>query len=255
MRYFLHLQYNGKNYHGWQKQPNGITIEEVLETAMSNVLGKDINLIGCGRTDTGVNAKNFYAHFDYDKLEQEDIDFLVNKLNSYLSNDIRIFDILPVKENCNARFDAISRTYKYYISKTKQPFNQDFSYFIPYSLDIEKMNTAAKILYQYDDFSCFFKSHTQTNNNNCKIMYIKWEEKKDYIIFTIKANRFLRNMVRAIVGTLLEVGKGKIEVEDVSKIIESKNRSEAGISVPAKALFLEEIEYDKSNFLEKLFIY
>jgi tRNA pseudouridine38-40 synthase len=255
MRYFLHLEYNGTNYHGWQKQPNGITVEEVLETSMSNVLGKEIDLLGCGRTDAGVHARDFYAHFDYDELENEEINYLVKKLNIYLPFDIKIKEILKVKPETNARFDALSRTYKYYISKEKQPFNDDFCFFCPYLLDVEKMNTAAKILYQYDDFSCFSKSHTQTDTNVCKIMYVHFEEKKDYIVFTIKANRFLRNMVRAIVGTLLEVGKGKMKIEEFETVIESKDRSRAGISMTGKALFLEEVEYDKRIFLEKLFIY
>jgi tRNA pseudouridine38-40 synthase len=255
MRYFLHLEYNGKNYHGWQRQDNGVTVQEVLEVSMSNVLGKEIVLFGCGRTDTGVHARDFYAHFDYDELEKEEIDFLIKKLNSYLPYDINIKELLKVKSDANARFSAISRTYKYYISTTKNPFNCDFSYYSPYKLNVEKMNTAAKTLYQYTDFSSFCKSKNDAYTHECRIMFARCEEKKDYIVFTIKANRFLRNMVRAIIGTLIEVGREKMTVDDFMKVIEAKDRRKAGESMPANALFLEEVEYDKRIFLEKMFIY
>ncbi len=241
-RYFIKLSYNGSKYHGWQLQENSKTIQEMVNKALSLILNETISTLGAGRTDTGVHAKEFYAHFDTEKIicEKEDIIF---RLNGFLSEDIVIHDIIPVKNDSHARFNAISRTYKYYISRSRDPFNKEFSYYIYGDLDIELMNRGAEILLEYTDFSCFSKSHTQTKTNNCKIIFAKWKEENGQMIFTITADRFLRNMVRAIVGTLIELGQNKITIEDLRKIIEGKNRSDAGLSVPANALFLTEIKY------------
>ncbi len=243
-RYFIKLAYNGKNYHGWQMQDNAITIQSVINDALSKLLEEEINVTGCGRTDTGVHAKEFYAHFDINKiLNKNDWDNIVFKLNNFLNDSIVIFNIIHVKPDSHARFDAISRTYQYFISRQKDPFDNDFSYYVYGDINIDLMNEGAKILYEYEDFTSFSKLHSDVKTNNCKILDTKWIEREDKLIFTITADRFLRNMVRAIVGTLLDVGKKKISFKDFRKIIESKNRSDAGYSVPAKGLFLTKIEY------------
>jgi len=243
-RYFIHLAYNGADYHGWQVQDNAPTVQESVNKALSTLLNTDINVIGCGRTDTGVHASDFYAHFDLDRnlAEKEKID-LVFKLNRFLPISIVVFDIIPVKIDANSRFDAICRTYKYYLNLRKDPFFDEFSYFVYGDLDVELMNEAAIEMMRFTDFTSFSKLHTQTKTNNCKITQAEWKVDGHKLIFTIKADRFLRNMVRSIVGTLLDVGRKKITIEDFKQIIESKSRSEAGYSVPAKALFLEKVEY------------
>lgn len=241
-RYFIELSYKGTNYHGWQIQPNAISIQEDLNKALSTLLRENIETVGAGRTDAGVHARFFVAHFDSSNLNIDDNN-IVHRLNKFLSNDIAIKKIFKVSDTSHTRFDALSRTYKYYICKNKNPFNKDFFYHFPFELDINKINQACKILFSYTDFSCFSKLHTDTKTNNCKIILADCIEKNDMIIFTISADRFLRNMVRAIVGTLIEVGQNKISISDFIKIIESKNRSNAGKSVPAKGLFLENIEY------------
>ncbi|MDO5759570.1 MAG: tRNA pseudouridine(38-40) synthase TruA [Bacteroidota bacterium] len=247
-KYAILLQYNGTNYHGWQIQPNANSIQETLQVCFSNLLKQDIQIIGCGRTDTGVHARKYVAHFCADIMTEEQINQLIRKINIYLPADIRIFDIKQVPMDFNARFDAISRTYKYYISKNKQPFNQDFSWFYPVKLDIQQMNIAAYKLCEYKDFTSFSKVKTQVNNFACTVYLAEWEESKEYLIFTIKANRFLRNMVRCLVGTLIEVGKGKISIRDFANIIEAKDRRRAGFSAEAKGLFLEQVEYDNIRF-------
>lgn len=248
-RYFIHLSYNGANYHGWQLQDNSITVQQVLNEALSLLLASEISVTGAGRTDTGVHAKDFYAHFDYRNIKEEEATQLVYKLNRLLSKDIFIKKIIPVRKDSHARFDAIARTYKYYVTAQKNPFQDDLSYYLYGKLDINKMNEAAQILFEHSDFTSFSKTGTQVKTNNCKIHYAKWEETNEMLVFTIKADRFLRNMVRAIVGTLLDVGKGKIGAQELNKIIESRNRSSAGYSVPAKALFLTKIDYPDNIFL------
>lgn len=251
-RYFLHLAYNGKNFHGWQIQNNAITVQQELNEVLSLFFKTKIELTGAGRTDTGVHAKDFYAHFDLPtNLNKEDIPNIVHKLNGFLKQDIAIYDIIRVKDEAHARFDAVSRTYHYYIGIKKDVFNFEYSYFIYGNLDVTAMNEAAKILFDYTDFSCFSKSNTQTKTNNCRITSAFWEECDNSLVFTITADRFLRNMVRAIVGTLLEIGFHKINIEDFKRIIDNKNRSDAGYSVPAKALFLTKIVYPESVFLTK----
>ena len=243
MRIFLNLQYDGTNYHGWQKQPNGITVQEVIEKALSTLYRTQIDTTGCGRTDTGVHSHDFYLHYDI----EEDIipaDELLYRLNAILPEDIKIIRKLrPVNDEVNARFDAVSRTYRYIISTEKAPFLTKYSYQYHYSLDINLMNQAAETLKEYTDFKCFSKTGTQVFTNNCKIYDAHWE-KKDYLLyFYITADRFLRNMVRSIVGTLLMVGNGKITLQQFREIIESKDRCKAGESVPAQGLSLIHVEY------------
>ncbi len=241
-RYFIELSYNGSKFHGWQIQNNAVTVQEILNQALSTILRSNINVVGAGRTDTGVHASYFIAHFDVED-PINDISLIINKLNKLLPKDIAIYKLWKVKNDAHARFSAVSRTYEYRMHIVKNPFLQNLSWYYRLNLDIEKMNEAAQLLFEYSDFSCFSKSGTQVATNNCKIMYAKWQQNNSQLIFTIKADRFLRNMVRAIVGTLIEVGLGKINNDDFRNIIESKNRSKAGFSVPACGLFLTDIEY------------
>jgi tRNA pseudouridine38-40 synthase len=241
LRYFLELSYNGKAYHGWQNQPNAITVQEVLENALSTLLRTTIEIVGAGRTDTGVHALQMFAHFDCSS--KLDIAQLKYNLNSFLPKDIAIQNIFEVKKDAHARFDAISRTYLYRICTEKDAFNFDKVYYINNDLHIDKMNEASKILFEYNNFECFSKTNTDVKTFNCKIIKAEWVKKNNELHFTIEADRFLRNMVRAIVGTLISVGTGKLEIEDMHTIIKSKNRSEAGYSVPAHGLYLSKIEY------------
>ncbi|MEN8137668.1 MAG: tRNA pseudouridine(38-40) synthase TruA [Bacteroidota bacterium] len=241
MRYFIELAYNGKNYFGWQRQPNQISVQEVIEEKLSILLRENISIVGAGRTDTGVHAKQMYAHFDYSKeINSEKLTF---KLNSFLPKDIAIHSLFKVNDEAHARFDAISRAYEYHINIGKDPFLTDNSYQINNDLDIDKMNEAAKIMFEYTDFKCFSKSKTDVRTYNCEIMNAVWVKHGKKLIFHVKADRFLRNMVRAIVGSLLEIGLKRKSVEDFRKVIESKNRSEAGVSVPAHGLYLTEVTY------------
>ena len=242
MRYFIKFAYNGTNYHGWQSQPNASTVQETLTKAMSTVLNAPIELMGAGRTDTGVHAKMMYAHFNFEKEFQSDN--IVHKLNSFLPKDIAVFDIVPVAENAHARFDAKKRTYEYHIHTFKNVFQNELSWYNPQKLDVDLMNEAAKILLLHTDFECFSKVHTEVNTFDCKITTAYWQQNTNQLIFTISADRFLRNMVRAIVGTLINIGLHKITPTDFEAIIKSKNRSEAGFSVPAHGLYLTEITYD-----------
>lgn len=241
MRYFIELSYHGKKYHGWQRQPNAPSVQETVEKGLSLLLKESLTITGAGRTDAGVHARQMFAHFDTETgLHPED---LVYKLNSLLPRDIAINRVFPVPDDAHTRFDAVSRTYEYWIIQKKNPFLDDFAYYLRYPLDIDKMNRAAEILSEYTDFQCFSKSKTDVKTYVCKIKHARWKFTEDKLIFTITADRFLRNMVRAIVGTLMETGLGKMSEENVKKIIESKNRSEAGVSVPAHGLYLTKIEY------------
>lgn len=242
MRYFIKFSYNGTNYHGWQSQPNASSIQETLTKAIATILNLDLNLMGAGRTDTGVHAKVMFAHFDCDCVF--DIKNTVHKLNSYLPKDIVVFDIINVHHDAHVRFDAKKRTYEYHIHQYKDAFINELSWYNPKELDVNLMNQAANLLLQHEDFECFSKVNTEVFTFNCKVTEAYWTKENHQLIFTISANRFLRNMVRAIVGTLIKVGLHKISVEDFYAIIESKNRSEAGFSVPAHGLYLTEIEYD-----------
>jgi tRNA pseudouridine38-40 synthase len=241
LRYFLEIAYNGKNFHGWQNQPDAISVQEKIEEALSTLLRTKIEIVGAGRTDAGVHAKQLFAHFDYNGTAS--IDNLIFRLNSYLPKTIAILDFFPVKADAHARFDALSRTYEYVISMGKDPFSEDFAYQLQQQPDVEAMNEAAKILLQHNDFQCFSRSKTDVKTYFCKIYEAYWTEKEKQLIFTITADRFLRNMVRAIVGTLLDVGFHKIAVAEMHSIIASKKRSNAGTSVPANGLYLTKITY------------
>lgn len=241
MRYFIDLAYDGSNFHGWQKQPNASSVQEELESALAIAFQDNIMVVGAGRTDAGVHAKQLLVHFDTKKsFNSEKTKF---KLNTLLPDQISVQHIYPVKEDAHARFHAIAREYKYVVTNKKNPFQLAYSYYVKRELDIYKMNEAAKILLDYTDFECFSKSRTDVYTYNCNISYAKWEKEKEMLVFTIKADRFLRNMVRAIVGTLIEIGLGKIPIEEMHQIIKSKNRGRAGKSVDAKGLFLTKVEY------------
>jgi tRNA pseudouridine38-40 synthase len=240
MRFFIELSYKGTNYHGWQMQPNANSVQSEINNALSTLLNTKIEVMGAGRTDTGVHAKQMFSHFDY----HQDFDGLelVSNLNSFLPKDITIHNINVVADDANCRFDALSRTYHYHIIQQKNPFNT-MAYLLYRNLDVDAMNSACKHLLGKQDFTSFSKVNTQTFTNNCNVILANWEQKEGELIFSIKADRFLRNMVRAIVGTLLAVGEGKIKPEKVKEIIAKKDRGDAGTSVPAHALFLSNIEY------------
>lgn len=251
-RYFIQLAYNGTNYHGWQVQDNTPhTVQQVLQDKLSLILGKPIEVVGCGRTDTGVHAKDYYAHFDYDTLDVANSDNKeVFKLNKILPKDISVKKICLVKDEASARFDAENRTYEYFIHRLKNPFIHESSLYAFGKLDFEKMNEAANYLLSVEDFTSFSKVNTQTFTNNCNVTLAQWIKlNEEEYVFKITANRFLRNMVRAVVGTLLEVGRDKISLEEFKNIVHNKNRSDAGMSAPAHALYLSHIQYPDSIFL------
>ncbi|WP_298760517.1 tRNA pseudouridine(38-40) synthase TruA [uncultured Psychroserpens sp.] len=247
MRFFIELSYNGKAYHGWQNQPDAISVQEVVEKALSTLLKHDISIMGAGRTDAGVHASQLFAHFD---TEQKFPDNFVFKLNSFLPKDIAVKTVFEVSADAHARFDALSRTYHYRVSTKKDVFNFDFSYDLHKPLDVELMNKACDILLHYSDFQCFSKVNTDVKTYHCKLMQAHWTIENNELLFTIKADRFLRNMVRAIVGTLINIGLGKLELERLHDIIKSKDRSEAGFSVPAHGLYLVNVDYPKHIKLE-----
>ena len=240
MRYFIELSYNGTNYHGWQKQLNANSVQEELTKCISILLKEEVEIIGAGRTDSGVHADQMFAHFDTEKIF--DSDKIVSKLNSFLPNDISVKRVFKVKEDTHARFTAIARTYQYFVSNKKDIFNQNL-HLVLKDLNVERMNDACQNLLGEQDFTSFSKVNTDTFTNNCDITHAQWKHEGDHFVFTISSNRFLRNMVRSIVGTLIDIGTGKIEVTEIKKIIEKKDRCEAGVSVPAKALFLTQVKY------------
>jgi len=247
LRYFIELSYNGSSFHGWQIQPNAISVQESIEKALTILLREPQSIVGAGRTDAGVHAKFMIAHFDTEvAFEEED---LVYKLNSFLPESIAISSIFKVKPEAHARFDAVARAYEYRVVLTKNPFETEAAHLIKLPLDIDKMNAAAKRMLAYTNFKCFSKSKTDVKTYNCDLFYAFWEQDHDLLVFKISANRFLRNMVRAIVGTLVEIGDGKLEIEDIDRIIASENRGEAGYSVPAKGLYLTEVLYPESVLL------
>jgi len=248
LRYFIELSYNGDVYHGWQKQPNAISVQEVLEKGLTTLLKEPISTMGAGRTDAGVHAMQLYAHFNTEV--NFELDVIIYKLNALLPKDIAVNNIFKVKKDAHARFDAISRTYLYRIALRKNVFNYEQAYYLKPKIDVERLNRATKILFNYKDFQCFSKSNTDVKTYHCDIMKAEWVIIDGELRFTIQADRFLRNMVRAIVGTLINIGIGKIEVEELHTIIQSKNRSNAGFSVPAHALYLTEVAYPKNFFLK-----
>ena len=241
MRYFLEISYNGSTFHGWQIQPNANSVQETIENAINILLKKEIKIVGAGRTDTGVHARNMCAHFDHNK--EFELEELKNNLNSFLNQEIYINDIYKVEDETHARFSAISREYEYYISLKKDVFNYKTTHLIQQDLNIEKMKQALLIIKDYENFKAFSKSNTDVKTYLCNIMSCSLVKNENIIIFKIKANRFLRNMVRAIVGTIIEIGLEKISLEELHTILKSKDRSNAGPSMPANALFLTKIEY------------
>lgn len=250
-RFFIRFSYDGTAYHGWQYQPNAISVQEVMTFLMRRILGPELVLTAAGRTDAGVHAKNMYAHFETDRPIPDVLAF-AKKLDLMMPNDICVHEVVPVHPDAHARFDATSRTYEYWISTVKDPFNHNFYSRIYGEYDFETMNKAANCLFDYIDFSSFSKAHTDVKTNNCKIMQARWEQRGDCWVFTIQADRFLRNMVRAIVGTLLVVGRGNMDVDGFRAVIESMDRSKAGTSAPAKGLSLIKVTYPDAVFQSSL---
>ncbi|WP_047246087.1 tRNA pseudouridine(38-40) synthase TruA [Maribacter thermophilus] len=246
MRYFIQFSYFGKCYHGWQKQPNALTVQEVLEGVFTKLLRQKIDLVGAGRTDTGVHAKEMYAHFDIDQIT--DIPNLIYRANAFLPDDIAVSDIFPVRSKAHARFDAEERSYEYLISPRKDPFYKDSAHYIRFPLDLDQMNSAAELLFGRQDFECFSKSKTDVRTYFCDVKTAIWTREEGIVVFRITADRFLRNMVRAVVGTLLDVGTGKYPADYVKSILKSKDRSKAGVSVPAKGLYLTSVKYPNTIF-------
>jgi len=242
LRYFIIFSYNGEAFFGFQKQPREASVQQTIENALSVILNEKINIVGAGRTDTGVHAKKTYAHFDtYQKFD----DNVVYRLNSFLPKDISIQKIFQVESSLHARFSAIFRSYEYYISLEKNPFNYKFAWQLwRKNLDVAEMNNACKILFEYKDFSSFAKLHSDNKTNFCEIKEAFWEKSSNQLIFTISADRFLRGMVRAVVGTMVDIGLGKIKPNDLCRIIEDKNRNSAGSSAPAHGLFLVDVGYN-----------
>lgn len=249
MRYFLYLAYNGAEYSGWQTQPNAPSVQQTIERGLETILQLPCPILGAGRTDAGVHARLMVAHLDLDKTPEEAVQ-LMERLNKLLPQTIALYRIVPMKPEAHARFSAKARTYRYYVTTSKDPFAYEHKLRIYHKLDVEAMNKAAQLLFNYTDFTSFSKLHTDVKTNNCRIDYARWEEPSpgEYV-FTITADRFLRNMVRAIVGTLFLVGKGSLSLEGFASIIDRKNRCSAGSSAPAHALYLEGVEYPEELFL------
>ena len=244
MRYFVQFSYHGKRYHGWQIQPGAITVQEVLQDALGLILKETVQLTAAGRTDTGVHARAMFAHFDF--FGEFEAESLRDRLNSFLPWDIAVHHILKVPAEAHARFDALERTYEYWVTRSKDPFLGDTAHYVKYPLNMDKMNEAATKLVGYKDFECFSKSKTDVKTFMCDIRTAIWNKEGDKLVFTITADRFLRNMVRAIVGTLIDIGMGKSALTDIPLILESRDRSRAGASVPAKGLYLTAIKYPEN---------
>ena len=247
MRYFIHLSYDGTRYHGWQIQPNGISVEGEIERCLSTLLRTPIDIVGAGRTDAGVHARHMVAHFDFceeNEDENRNEDENKAKLNRMLPPDIAIHRVEQVADDMHARFSATARTYHYYVSTVRSPFNRHYMWQTHFALDFALMNEAAAILMEYEDFACFSKSHTDVKTTLCTVTEARWiQTSETEWYFRIRANRFLRNMVRAVVGTLVEVGRHRLSLDGFRKVIESGQRTKAGESVPGHALFLEKVEY------------
>lgn len=247
-RYFVELAYNGTNYHGWQIQRNGISVQQELEKALSTILRDKIVITGAGRTDAGVHAKYMVAHFDLpEELEQTKI--VTSQLMGFLPFDIAVYSVRKVRDETHARFDAIAREYEYHITLGKNPFTQNLATRINFEPNFYEMNRAAEILLEYNDFTSFSKLHSGAKTNLCEVSTAYWEQRNDRWVFVIRANRFLRDMVRAIVGTLLEVGRGKLSLQEFKEIIVAKNRGKAGRSVPPQGLYLVDVVYPQELFV------
>ena len=249
LRYFIFISYKGTSYHGWQIQPNSVTVQKLLDSALSAILSEKITTTGAGRTDSGVHALVFCAHFESSSSDLDSRKNLVYKLNRYLPEDISVSKIRKVIPDAHARFSTLSRTYRYVISREKNPFSEGSSWYLHGDISIEEMNKSAQILLDHTDFTSFSRLHSGAKTNNCRIIQTGWDQKGDQLIFSIKADRFLRNMVRAIVGTMVEIGFGKIDHGEFNEIIIAKDRAKAGKSSPAKGLFLAEIEYPENIFI------
>ena len=248
-RYFIYLAYKGTRYCGWQNQPNGVSIQQWIEETLSKTLRQVISVTGAGRTDAGVHARRMVAHFDAVN-EIDNPAFLTEKLNKMLPNDIAVQKIVPVTTGAHARFDALARTYIYMLSGEKNPFRYEYVYRMPlHSIDFDRMNEACSVLFDYTDFTSFSKLHSDAKTNLCRIVTAKWTKEDEAWMFTIKADRFLRNMVRAIVGTMLDIGRGKLLINDMRNIFEAKNRCAAGMSIAPEGLALVDIEYPDHLFI------
>jgi tRNA pseudouridine38-40 synthase len=245
LRYFIELSYDGTPFVGWQRQPSGDSVQSCLEDALSILFRKPLSIVGAGRTDAGVHAHQLFAHVDLDEHVDQDLTFRLNKL---LPKEIAVRNIIAVAQDAHARFDAVSRSYRYHITTQKNPFLQKRSYQFAKPLDLDLMNQAAKILIDHEDFKCFSKSKTDVKTYVCDIQQVHWQQNGSELVFFIQANRFLRNMVRSIVGTLIEVGLRKISISDFEAILASRDRSQAGYSVPAHGLYLEKVNYPKHIF-------
>lgn len=249
MRYFIRLSYRGAPFHGWQRQPNASSVQQTLEEALATVLRRETPVVGAGRTDTGVNARCMYAHFDYEP-SLPDRQRLIGALNRLCGRDIAIESILPVKEDAHARFDAVRRVYRYFVTDSKSPFLYPLSWQASSQLDYDRMNEAAEILLHTDDFTSFAKLHSDARTNICRVDTARWSEPFPGVhVFEIAADRFLRNMVRAVVGTLVDVGRGKISRDGFRAIIEARDRCSAGTSMPPQALYLWNVEYPPEIFI------
>lgn len=247
MRYFLKLSYNGTNYHGWQRQDDAVTVQQEIEEKLSTIFQTETSILGCGRTDAGVHAKEFYAHFDIES-PIENTNLITHKLNTMLSAGIAIQDLFMVDDEAHARFDATKRSYQYRITRTKNPFEEHTAYKYNQQLDIDSMNKVCELMLGEHDFGCFCKARADNFTNLCTVYEAKWKVESDLILFNITANRFLRNMVRAIVGTMLEIGQGRMDTEGFKQVLASKDRSAAGRSVPAHGLYLTRVEYPSTTF-------
>lgn len=243
-RYFIRLAYDGTRFHGWQRQPNGITVQQALEETLSMMLRSRVELTGAGRTDTGVHAADYYAHFDLPaEIGTVELADLVYHLNEYLKREVSVLAVFRVHPDLHARFSAIARTYKYFLARDPDPFRRLYTYYYRGPLDVEKMNRAASVLTETRDFTSFSKVDTDTATNICKVSYARWEQEGGELVFTITADRFLRNMVRAVVGTLMQVGAGKLSVDEMQAVVDSRDRARAGDSAPARGLWLWRVEY------------
>lgn len=243
------MSFKGTHYHGWQVQPNAITIQGILNRDLSIILDEKIETTGAGRTDAGVHAKVFYAHFDSERDNLHQNSNLVFRINGKLPKDIAVHEILRVKDNAHARYDAISRTYEYHITRVKNPFLTDLAHYIHGESNFEAMKSATALLLNVSDFTSFSKVDTDVKTNICKVSRADWEIDNQKIVFTITADRFLRDMVRAIVGTMLDIGFGRMKPEDLTTVIDKKDRSVAGPSVPAKGLFYVDVQYPAEVFI------
>ncbi len=248
-RYFIFISYKGTSYHGWQLQPNSVTVQKILDEALCVILNEKISTIGAGRTDAGVHALLFCAHFDSISPDLLTTGNIIFRLNQFLPADISVNSLKKVVPDSNARYSAISRTYKYYISRIKDPFFDSSSWYVHGMMDITSMNEACQILFKYSDFTSFSRLHSGAKSNICKIYGAAWEETENRLVFTIKADRFLRNMVRAIVGTMVDIGFKKLDLQEFENIIQANDRCKAGKSAPAKGLFLADIEYPEEIYI------